>query len=229
MKWRASVPPSGGTRVDRATPRPGHLRRDTPALPLDRGRGVAFASLCAGTASAAGPRGRGAPLATHAARQLTGDVACRRSTRPQSRLNRVVQSRNRAKNPPTPQNRGRAHPAPGPFKRRKPHVCGGSPSGASRARTGDLLHAMQASGSPDFGVSAGHSLPPAADSRRRFVRSFRPFPIGLGQGKRLWPGPSRSPAWRTLDKLPRVALSSRASFEARPGLEPATPRFLDRS
>jgi hypothetical protein len=25
-----------------------------------------------------------------------------------------------------------------------PHVCGGSPNGASRARTGDLLHAMQA-------------------------------------------------------------------------------------
>ena len=42
-----------------------------------------------------------------------------------------------------------------------PHVCGGSSSGASRARTGDLLHAMQAAGTPDFSVSAGHSLPPA--------------------------------------------------------------------
>ena len=40
-------PPSGGTDVDRAAPYEGHSPRDTPALPLDRGRGVAFcSSLC---------------------------------------------------------------------------------------------------------------------------------------------------------------------------------------
>jgi hypothetical protein len=31
-----------------------------------------------------------------------------------------------------------------PREMENPHVCGGSPNGASRARTGDLLHAMQA-------------------------------------------------------------------------------------
>ena len=67
-----------------------------------------------------------------------------------------------------------------------------------------------------------------SDSRRRFVRNFRPFPIGLGQGKRLWPGPSRSRLGGRWTSCLDAALSSRASFEARPGLEPGTPRFLDR-
>ena len=39
---RRPVPPSGGTGVDLAAPRTGHCPSDHPALPLDRGRGVAL-------------------------------------------------------------------------------------------------------------------------------------------------------------------------------------------
>jgi hypothetical protein len=117
-----------------------------------------------------------------------------------------------------------AHPAHAPLKRRNPHVCGGSPSGASRARTGDLLHAMQAYGSPVFVVSAGHSLPLAVGLAAAVCAEFPSICDRAGPKKAALARSFSSPAWRTLDKLLRAALSSGASFEARPGLEPGTPR-----
>ena len=54
------------------------------------------------------------------------------ATGPQSRLNRVIRAEIGPKTGPKPQNRGDARPARAPLQRRNPHVCGGSPSGASR-------------------------------------------------------------------------------------------------
>ena len=152
--------PIRGNRALTARRRAQDTRRATPPLYRWTGGGGSLLFVSARVLPAPLDKGRGAPLG-----YPCGATANRGRRMPAldkpSRLNRVVQSRNRAKNPPTPQNREASTSGTGSPQTKKPHVCGGSPSGASRARTGDLLHAMQASGSPDFGVSAGHSLPPA--------------------------------------------------------------------
>jgi hypothetical protein len=67
---------------------------------------------------------------------------------------------------------------------RTPRRCRGSPSGASRTRTGDLLGAIQALASPEFGLFAGVSRRSRLGLRPGFSASFRSFTLGSGQRTR---------------------------------------------
>jgi hypothetical protein len=66
-------------------------------------------------------------------------------------------------------------------KRQNPRHCRGSGSGASRTRTGDLLGAIQACASPEFGSFAGISRCWRAGLRSVISASFRSFRLGSGQ------------------------------------------------
>jgi hypothetical protein len=66
-------------------------------------------------------------------------------------------------------------------KRENPSTCWGSRSGASRTRTGDLLGAIQACASAEFGLFAGFSPRWRPGPRLAFSASFRPFRLGSGQ------------------------------------------------
>ena len=91
---------------------------------------------------AAHRRGRGAPDTPHAPDTPAPHRPPTRAPRPAPRPTPARRSRTARSPTSAPRTSGRRPPPP--LKRRNPHVCGGSPSGASRARTGDLLHAMQA-------------------------------------------------------------------------------------
>ncbi len=85
------------------------------------------------------------------------------------------------------------HRAAASLKRRNPHVRGGSPSGASRARTGDLLHAMQAAVHLEFGLFAGHFGLRRSGLRRRCCTQFpQCFRSDRAKGRGLWPDPPSS-------------------------------------
>ena len=116
--------------------------------------------------------------------------------------------------------------------RRRGRPTAAPSGGASRARTGDLLHAMQAAVHPEFGLFAGHFGLRRSGLRRRCFTQFPHFSGATGPKAAAF-GPIRQVVTATGGRDTRVRPlappATRAALAARAALAEGGPRRGPRS